>query len=444
MADSVPAALRQADVNLWKCATKAVQLQNVKPIIAYWCEYWVVNQILAKQLHLENDEMMRYTTTLMDKLEETKAEYAHEDAVTDDATSQAYVEQFAQETLDRAERVVKANKVTQQTATTFDAAATFFHLVNIWGPADQETQQKIKYAKWNAARIVKAIKEGQDPNESNPRVEEPQQPALDPSDAEVLNMGSTSSGIQPRPATMEEVPDAETRRDAAGVSLPPSPASAGPSDGGLKLPGVPSGFGDSTQPGYFDSPSMPSPISPPSHHPTEYQEAPDLPPAPSGANWAHSPPSPETSPPPMTWSQPPPPSNPPSSAGWAPPPNTHHQPYTPSAPSPAPAPPTFSMNPPSTAAVSSPPVNPPTDPYSMNMTPTAHTARPTVPTISSAPPPVAYAPAPYQPARNVVVDEAAMATAQKHAKWAISALNFEDVPTAVRELRKALEFLGAT
>jgi len=33
--------------------------------------------------------------------------------------------------------------------------------------------------------------------------------------------------------------------------------------------------------------------------------------------------------------------------------------------------------------------------------------------------------------------------AQKHAKWAISALNFEDVDTAVRELRIALQSLGA-
>jgi vacuolar protein sorting-associated protein VTA1 len=39
-------------------------------------------------------------------------------------------------------------------------------------------------------------------------------------------------------------------------------------------------------------------------------------------------------------------------------------------------------------------------------------------------------------------DESVMA-AQKHAKWAISALNFEDVPTAVKELRIALQNLGA-
>lgn len=71
--DAIPAAIKQADINLWKCAAKAVQLQNVKPIIAYWCEYWVVRQILAKQLHLADEETLNYTTTLMDKLEEVRA-----------------------------------------------------------------------------------------------------------------------------------------------------------------------------------------------------------------------------------------------------------------------------------------------------------------------------------------------------------------------------------
>ena len=41
------------------------------------------------------------------------------------------------------------------------------------------------------------------------------------------------------------------------------------------------------------------------------------------------------------------------------------------------------------------------------------------------------------------MDDNAIADAQKHAKWAISALNFEDVNTAVKELRLALNTLGA-
>lgn len=86
--DDIPEALRLADINIYKCATKAAQLQTVKPIVAYWCslspgsgwlmistnnnigEYWVVNQILAKQLHTSSEEMLTYTTKLMDKLEE--------------------------------------------------------------------------------------------------------------------------------------------------------------------------------------------------------------------------------------------------------------------------------------------------------------------------------------------------------------------------------------
>jgi len=44
---------------------------------------------------------------------------------------------------------------------------------------------------------------------------------------------------------------------------------------------------------------------------------------------------------------------------------------------------------------------------------------------------------------NVEVDEEAMMKAQKHARWAISALNFEDVPTAIKEFQLALHMLGA-
>jgi vacuolar protein sorting-associated protein VTA1 len=42
----------------------------------------------------------------------------------------------------------------------------------------------------------------------------------------------------------------------------------------------------------------------------------------------------------------------------------------------------------------------------------------------------------------VVVDDEAIAKAQKHARWAISALNYEDIETAVKELREALGTLG--
>jgi vacuolar protein sorting-associated protein VTA1 len=55
-----------------------------------------------------------------------------------------------------------------------------------------------------------------------------------------------------------------------------------------------------------------------------------------------------------------------------------------------------------------------------------------------------YAPPPSgPPPGGYKTDDESVMAAQKHAKWAISALNFEDVPTAVKELRIALQNLGA-
>ena len=70
-----------------------------------------------------------------------------------------------------------------------------------------------------------------------------------------------------------------------------------------------------------------------------------------------------------------------------------------------------------------PPLNPPPS-----------TTRYQTPT-PAAPPPI--------PA-DLSTDEEAIMAAQKHARWAISALNFEDVKTAVAELRAALDSLGAS
>lgn len=69
---------------------------------------------------------------------------------------------------------------------------------------------------------------------------------------------------------------------------------------------------------------------------------------------------------------------------------------------------------------------------------------PEIPKSEPAAPPTAKA----SPKGNTTVvilddEEAAIAAAQKHAKWAISALAFEDVPTAVKELQSALRQLGA-
>lgn len=97
---------------------------------------------------------------------------------------------------------------------------------------------------------------------------------------------------------------------------------------------------------------------------------------------------------------------------------------------------TFSNAPPSNYI--QPPPSAPQDFYRQQ----APTPPPQVPQYNPAPiaTPVR---APVSRQQAVIVDDVAIAKAQKHAKWAISALNFEDTNTAIDQLREALKTLGA-
>ncbi|KAF5687298.1 vacuolar sorting-associated VTA1 like [Fusarium circinatum] len=392
MAEPLPAALKIPEVS--RFINRANQLRSIKPAIAYWCEYHAVNQIVGKSLHTTDDDTFEFTKTLIERLEATKTERADDDAIVDNAAGQAYVEQFAQQTFERAERTMRANKVTRQTADTFDAAATFFDLTREWGEPDPEVVKKIKFAKWNAARILKAIREGKDPNETNPNAPEPEpEVALDPSDPEVqLLAGAPRASVEDAPDAGEP-PSVPTFTDAP-PRIPDDPGYFPPQpehQPQAPEPFVPSPLSQSPTPGLSGGPPPPPPVGlPPAVSPvpeSPAQPATQIPPQPSPqiptklpSQFAPPPPEPFT------------PSAPPS---WT---------TTPSAPHPA------ASNPP--------------------------------PVIVQAPPPQPPAPAPVQ-TTGFTTDQRDINQAQKHAKWAISALNFEDVPTAVQELRNALRMLGA-
>lgn len=85
MASTIPAGMKTADIA--RFAIRAAQLERMDPVMNYWCidaflskqkrkmlkpflgNYWIINQILAKNLHNSNDENMAYTVRIMDQLE---------------------------------------------------------------------------------------------------------------------------------------------------------------------------------------------------------------------------------------------------------------------------------------------------------------------------------------------------------------------------------------
>lgn len=104
--------------------------------------------------------------------------------------------------------------------------------------------------------------------------------------------------------------------------------------------------------------------------------------------------------------------------------HVHVAPMPPSDLAPPPQPPTFTSAPPPAPIPSAPAAAP----------------RAAPPAPKPAPPPAKEPWAPVKRDEPLTLQE--MEKVQKHAKWAISALNYEDVETAKKELREALRLLG--
>ena len=348
----------------------------------------------------------------MDKLEQTKADNATNDAIVDDIAAKAYIENFALDTFSRADNAQRANAVTKQTADTFMAAATFLDLLSIWGEMDKEVAAKSKFAKFHALRIAKAFKAGEDPNASNPVIEEPPAPPEDEIDAELKELQRQESGQNNsvyQPPTVEQAPDDGTvppllpqqtpSQDAAPPSHPYQPDNQQVSP--IEPPESTTGRQNSLGGGYFPTlSSAPTDTAMPDFTST---------PAPAPAQSPQQPTSPQDF-------------------------------YTSAQPPTAPSINSLGMTSPDRSQPPPPPQQPTVQPMH---SPRAPQWQQPVPPPAPAP---AAAPASFQQAPRTTgfrTDDEATMAAQKHARWAISALNFEDVNTAVKELRLALQSLGA-
>ncbi|KAJ4382731.1 hypothetical protein N0V86_001953 [Didymella sp. IMI 355093] len=451
MADAVPAKLKP--LQLAPFAKRAAQLARFKPIVTYWLRFHMVNKIIAAGLHSADAECTAYTTNLMEQLEQTKADMPGEDALLDDVAASAYCEQFALQTLGKGERDMAENKATATTADTLMAASTFLDLLGIWKHNDAEMASKTKFAKYHALRILKAIKAGEDPNAGNPvqahEEQPPTPPLLDPADPEVQ---SINQGPSQPPAATPYQPYVET---APNTDAQPSPALSAPNvSPPSDLPAVPTGYTSNAH-------DRVSPISQPATSRRGsvvsagggYFPRTDAPPTFTSDNTAPSlPTAPSTENDPLTASL-----GSPSGAGGTTPqasgppdPSSFYQ--NPSSPPPAAQPPLASpLNPYASPPqqpqhVPAPSPQPPQQPYHMPQTTApsqqySSTPRQNPYAQPAAPPPPPPASSSSQgPFRD---DEESIRQAQKHAKWAISALNFDDAATAVKELRIALQALGA-
>lgn len=348
-----------------------------------------------------------------------------------------------------------ANSVTKSTADTLLAAAKFLEMLTIWkSDPEPEIRSKQKFAKYHAARILKAIRSGEDPNSTNPVHESPAvaTPAvLDPNDPEVQTLTQTpansaqphssnpyqsyvetapNTDAQPSPtmsAPMVSPPpilpsaptDYSSHRDVSPMSQPTTSRQGSVvSEGGGYFPrvNVPTFTADNAQPNLPTAPSiqdetMGSNPFDPSSLTSSLPMGPAAPQAPNPQDFYQNTALPD-------------PVAPTTQQGHAPQPPFQQSPNpyaTPSSPS-------------------HPPVFQPTQSYQQfnnSFAPPQQHTHMSHPQQYTQPPQSVQHQGPFK------TDEEAQIDATKHAKWAISALNFEDVNTAVKELRLALQSLGA-
>lgn len=219
---------------------------------------------------------------------------------------------------------------------------------------------------------------------------------------------------QPKPASVEDVPDEEgglPADQAAPVSAPTSPPPSAPVPEQVSPIGPPDQPPPADEATYFPNAADPDPFTLPS--------APSMPAGGLPGAGEHDPTAPSPAIPSPSSHEPGMPSftaSPPDAA------STPQDFYRPTPQPPAPT----------SASAPTPPIVPAQQPYAPPQAPPTVNNYYAPPSQPSAPPPSGYN-----------TDDMAIVQAQKHAKWAISALNFEDVPTAVRELQGALAVLGA-
>lgn len=142
---------------------RAEELVNQQPVVAYWCAYYAAQ--LGINLKAKDAASRTLLLNLLNALERLKAQIGPNDTIDSEPASAAFVENFALKIFRIADDEDREGHATRSTAKKFLAAANFFEVLKVFPTADisDTIDGKIKYAKWKAADIAKAYREGRKP-----------------------------------------------------------------------------------------------------------------------------------------------------------------------------------------------------------------------------------------------------------------------------------------
>ncbi|KAG9032757.1 hypothetical protein FRB95_001016 [Tulasnella sp. JGI-2019a] len=153
---------------------RAQELKLKDPTMSYWCTYYAVQQ--GVHLKPRDKQSRNYLMKLMAPLETIRSDI-NSTVVTNNDTACVYIEDFALRVFDAADNEDRRGDASRGTAKKFLAAANFLELLKVFeddaepsssanktSSAFSQHKEKIRYAKWKAADIAKAFREGRKPS----------------------------------------------------------------------------------------------------------------------------------------------------------------------------------------------------------------------------------------------------------------------------------------
>lgn len=153
---------------------RAQELEKYQPVISYFAEMYAAQLILEGKYHLDSSEVASYTETLLNKIEQDKKQLSESspkiaEVLEDEEKGFKLVLGFSNVIFNGAEKQLKEGNASKKTASDFKAASDFYELLKLWNTLYEKQQDEIsqrsKYSKYHCAKILRALKEGKDPNE---------------------------------------------------------------------------------------------------------------------------------------------------------------------------------------------------------------------------------------------------------------------------------------
>ncbi|KZT44572.1 DUF605-domain-containing protein [Sistotremastrum suecicum HHB10207 ss-3] len=142
---------------------RSAEVKQQDPVMSYWCKYYAVQLGLGVKSKDKDPERTKVLGTLLTELETARQELADNQIIGDTEASVAYIENYGLRVFANADSEDRRGVATKTTARKFLAAANFLELLKIFDKTDPENVEKIRYAKWKAAEISKAFREGRKP-----------------------------------------------------------------------------------------------------------------------------------------------------------------------------------------------------------------------------------------------------------------------------------------